>query len=480
MGITGGITGGSYKPLNRDQIEQIHAATLHVLENTGVEMNNREALDILEAAGARVDRETNRVYLPKQLVERSIGSAPSEVLLAGREEKNDLLLSGKRVYLGTGGTALNVLDLDNERRPSTLEDCKNTARLVDALDNIHFFVLPVYPNELPKEEVDVNRFYSAIRNTTKHVMGGVYTVEGIRKVVRIAERIAGGPEELRKRPFISMITCIMSPLKFDATYTELMLEVARQGVPLATPPCPLAGATGPVTLAGTLVQQNAEALAGIVLVQQVNPGMPVLYSAVPTTVDIRSLDFLFGSVEMGMMNAAISQVAQYYNLPIYSTSGVTDSKVPDVQSGYEKAATAMLCALAGSNYVHDCAGLIERGMTVSYAQYVIDNEINGMVMRAVRGIEINEDTLAVDVIDRVGPGGNYMAEDHTLKYMRGEFFFPQVADRQSYHRWKEQGARDGWQRATELAKKILATHQPVPVPDEIERELAAEFPELRI
>lgn len=480
MGITGGITGGSYKPLNRDQIEQIHAATLHVLENTGVEMNNREALDILESAGARVDRETNRVYLPKQLVERSIGSAPSEVLLAGREEKNDLVLSGRRVHLGTGGTALNVLDLDNVRRPSTLEDCKNTARLVDALDNIHFFVLPVYPNELPKEDVDVNRFYSAIRNTTKHVMGGVYTVEGIRKVVRIAERIAGGPEELRKRPFISMITCIMSPLKFDATYTELMLEVARQGVPLATPPCPLAGATGPVTLAGTLVQQNAEALAGIVLVQQVNPGMPVLYSAVPTTVDIRSLDFLFGSVEMGMMNAAISQVAQYYNLPIYSTSGVTDSKVPDVQSGYEKAATAMLCALAGSNYVHDCAGLIERGMTVSYAQYVIDNEINGMVMRAVRGIEINEDTLAVDVIDRVGPGGNYMAEDHTLKYMRGEFFFPQVADRQSYHRWKEQGARDGWQRATELAKKILATHQPVPVPDEIERELAAEFPELRI
>ena len=356
----------------------------------------------------------------------------------------------------------------------------NTAKLVDALDNIHFFVLPVYPNELPKEEVDVNRFYSAMQNTTKHIMGGVYTIEGIRKVIKIAEKIAGGPDKLRERPFISMITCIMSPLKFDDTYTELMLEVARQGIPLATPPCPMAGATGPVTLAGTLVQQNAEALAGIVLTQQVNPGTPVLYSAVPTTVDIRTMDFLFGSVEMGLLNAAISQVAQFYNLPIYSTSGVTDSKIPDVQAGYEKATTALLCALAGSNYVHDCAGLIERGMTVSFAQYVIDNEINGMVMRAVRGIDVNTESLAVDVINKVGPAGNYIAEQHTLKYMRSEFFLPQVSDRQTYHRWKEQGEKDGWQRANEIAEKILANHKPTPIPAEIERQLAEEIPELRL
>jgi len=170
--------GGSYKPLSQKQIEQIHEATLEILENVGVEISNQEAQDILATAGARIDRETNRVYLPRKLVEQSIESAPSEVLLAGRDEKNDLLLSGKRVYLGTGGTALNVLDLENEYRPATLRDCKDIARLVDALDNIHFFVLPVYPNELPKEEVDVNRFYAAIQNTTKHVMGGVYTIEG--------------------------------------------------------------------------------------------------------------------------------------------------------------------------------------------------------------------------------------------------------------------------------------------------------------
>ncbi|KUK32442.1 MAG: Trimethylamine methyltransferase [Thermoanaerobacterales bacterium 50_218] len=472
--------GGSYKPLSQKQIEQIHEATLEILENVGVEISNQEAQDILATAGARIDRETNRVYLPRKLVEQSIESAPSEVLLAGRDEKNDLLLSGKRVYLGTGGTALNVLDLENEYRPATLRDCKDIARLVDALDNIHFFVLPVYPNELPKEEVDVNRFYAAIQNTTKHVMGGVYTIEGVRKVIRIAEIIAGGPSELRKRPFISMITSIMSPLKFDVAYTELMLEVARQGIPIATSTCPMAGATAPVTLAGTLVQQNAESLAGIVLVQQVNPGTPVLYSAVPTTVDIRTMDFLFGCVEMGLMNAAISQMAQYYNLPIYSTAGVSDSKLPDAQSGYEKATTALLCALAGSNYVHNCAGLIDKGMTVSYAQYVIDDDINGMVMRAVRGIEVNSDTLAVDVIKQVGPGGNYLAEKHTLKFMRSEFFFPNVTERRSYRQWKEDGAKDCWKRATERAKEILASHESVPIPEEIERRLAEEFPELRV
>jgi len=480
MGFSGGLVGGRYKPLTQEQIEKVHQSTIRVLAETGVEMNNKEAQEILGAAGARVDKEKNRVFLPFKLVEKCIGTAPSEVLLAGREEEYDLHLGGKRVYLGTGGTALNVLDGTNTHRPSTLQDCRDTAKVVDALDNIHFFVLPVYPIGMLKENVDVNRFYSAIQNTTKHIMGGVYTIEGIRKVIRIAEEIAGSPEALRKRPFISMITCIMSPLKFDDTYTELMLEVARQGIPLATPPCPLAGATGPVTLAGTLVQQNAEALAGIVLTQLVNPGTPVLYSAVPTTVDIRTMDFLFGSMELGLLNATVSQMAQYYNLPVYSTSGVSDSKVPDVQAGYEHACTAMVTALSGSNFIHDCAGLIDRGMTVSYAQYVIDNDINGMVMRAVRGVEVNPDTMAVDVIHEVGPGGNYCSEDHTLKYMRSEFFFPQVSDRQSYHRWKEQGGKDGWQRANEILAKILANHKAVPVPPEIESRLAAAYPELEL
>lgn len=471
-----GYQGGSYKPLTPDEIEQIHRATLQVLAETGLEVNSREAREVLSQNGARI--EGNRVLIPEELVMRCVNEAPSEVVLYGREEKYDLLLSERRVYLGTGGTALNVLDLDNKRRASTLEDCRQIAKLVDALDNIHFFVCPVFPNEVPKENVDVNRFYAAVKNTSKHIMGGVYTVDGVRNVVKMAEEVAGGADNFRKRPFISMITCIMSPLKFDKTYTELMMEVARQGIPVATPAAPLAGATGPVTLAGTLVQLNAEALGGIVLTQLVNPGTPVLYSAVPTTVDIRSMDFLFGSVEMGMMNGAAAQLARYYNLPIYATAGVTDSKIPDVQAGYEKASTAMLAALAGANYIHDAAGLLEGAMTAGYAQYVIDDEIIGMVMRAVRGIEVNKESLAVDVINKVGPGGNYLAEMQTLQHMRTEFYFPKISSRKNYQRWVEEGGKDGWQRATEMAKEILASHEPLGLPEEIDNKLKATIPGL--
>ncbi len=478
MNRTWGLLGGSYRPLRHDDIERIHLATMKVLEETGVEVHSAEGLTYFAKAGAKVDEVSNRVRIPRELVMHCINKAPSEVVLCGREDKNNLTLRDTRVYMGTGGTALNVLDLEKIRRRSSLNDCAQIARLVDALDNIHFLVCPVFPHEVPKEHVDVNRFYYSLKNTSKHVMGGVYTVEGVRNVIRMAEAIAGGAQELRRRPFLSFITCIISPLTLDATYTELMIEVARQGLPVATPPAPLAGATGPITLAGTLTQMNAEALAGVVLTQLVNPGTPVLYSAVPTTVDIRTMAFLFGSVEMGIMNAAAAQLAQYYGLPIYATAGVSDSKIPDVQAGFEKASTSMLVALAGANYIHDAAGLIESAMTAGYAQYVIDDEINGMVMRAVRGIEVDEDTLATEVINAVGPGSHYMAEEHTLRFMKSEFFFSRVADRRSHTRWAEDGEKDGWDRANDIAKEILAAHQPLPLPEDVDAWIKENIPGL--
>jgi len=476
--VVSGIVGGSYLPLSESDLNEIHAATMKVMENTGIAVHCKKALEIFESGGAKVDYEKMRVYIPEKLVEKCVEAAPSKITLYGREEKHDLVLTDKNVYLGTGGTALNVIDLDKKRRPSTMKDVTNIARLVDALDNISFLVCPVYPTELDKNVVDVNRFYGSIFNTSKHVMGGVYTVEGVRQVIKIAEEIAGGPDKFKERPFISMITCIMSPLKFDKDYTELMLEVANYGLPLATPAAPLAGATGPMTLAGTLVQLNAEALAGIVLTQLVNKGMPVLYSAVPTTVDIRTMAFLFGSVEMGMMNAAAAQMARYYKVPIYATAGVSDSKLPDVQAGYEKATTAVLASLAGANYIHDAAGLLEGAMTAGYAQYVIDNEIIGMALRATKGIEVTPDTLAVETIDKVGPGGDYLAQEHTMKHMRTETFFAKVADRQNYTNWQNSGAKDGWENANEIAKDILNTHRPLPVPMEVHEKIKQMVPDL--
>ncbi|MEL7563787.1 MAG: trimethylamine methyltransferase family protein [Dehalobacterium sp.] len=479
--ISRGLNGGTYKAVSLQEIEMIHKASMRIFEEVGVEVHDNCALKFLHDAGAEVDFARKRFRASEDWVMNNISKAPSKVLLCGREEKNDLELGGTKVYLGTGGTALNILDIETgKKRQTNLNDVRQTAKLVDALDNIHFFVLPVYPAELDQEIVDVNRFYAGLSNTTKHVMGGVYSKEGIHKVIKIGEAIMGGKEALRKRPIFSMITCIMSPLKLDAKYTELMIEVIAAGIPLATPPAPIAGATSPVTLAGTIVQLNVEALTGVIIAQIINPGTPILYSAVPTTADMRTMGFLFGAVENGIMNAVTAQLAQRYQLPIYATSGVTESKIPDVQSGYEKMSTSMLAALAGANYIHDAAGLIESGMTVALEQYVIDDEINGMVMRAVQGVEINEDTMAFETIKKVGPGGNYVSQEHTVQYMRSEFFMPQVADRFPRLRWEENGSIDGREKARRIAKEILQKHKPVPIDPAVEETLKKEVPELVI
>lgn len=474
-----GLLGGAYQAVSSQEVEMIHRASMKVFQEVGVEVHDERALKLFGAAGAEIDLKRKMFWASEQWVMDKIKTAPSQITLCGRDEKNDLVLGGKRVYLGTGGTALNVLDLETgDRRTTNLQDVRQTAKLVDALDNIHFFVLPVYPAELPGEIVDVNRFYAGLSNTSKHVMGGVYSKEGVKKVLKIGEAIMGSKEAFRKRPILSMITCIMSPLKMDAKYTDLMLAVIEAGIPLATPPAPIAGMTSPVTLAGTMVQINVESLSGVLLAQIVNPGAPIFYSSVPTTADMRTMAFLFGAVENGIMNAVAAQLAQRYRLPIYATAGVTESKIPDVQAGYEKIATSMLAALAGANYIHDSAGLIESGLSVAYEQYVIDNEINGMVMRAVQGMEVNGDTLGFETIKAVGPGGNYMSEDQTVKYMRSEFFMPQVADRTTRKRWEDNGAIDGREKARMIAAEILQHHQPLPIDKKVADKLRQELPEL--
>jgi len=462
-----GLFGGQYRPLTPEGIEKIHQTSMRLWEEVGLEINSHTALQMFHENGAEVDFAKKRVRAGREWVMNWLKKAPSEVLLCGREEKNDLIIGGKRVHLGTGGTALNVLDLDTgERRRSTLKDCREACRVVDALDNIHFIVLPLYPVELPAEVVDVNRFYAGLSNSSKHIMGGIYTLEGTLEVIKMAEIIAGSREALRKRPFISMITCVMSPLKLDDTYTELMIKVAEQGIPLAIPAEPLLAATAPCTVAGLLTQLNVETQAGVVITQMANPGTPVLYASTSTSVDLKTCNYLGGSVEMGLINAGAAQMAQYYNLPYYGTAGMSDAKTIDVQCGYESAVTAVMVALSGANYIHDAAGLMEFAMTVSLEKYVIDNDILGMVMRAVQGIPVDEETLAFDVIERVGPGGHFLSDDHTVRYMRQESYIPTLADRQLREHWTEKGSIDARARAGKIAKDILANHRPLPIPDE--------------
>ncbi|MFC1904551.1 trimethylamine methyltransferase family protein [Chloroflexota bacterium] len=474
--IRKGLDGGSFKPLTEESIAKVHQTAMRIIEEVGFEVNSEAALELFKGAGARVDQEKRLVRLPQKKVMELIETAPSEVRLCGQDEENDIFLGGPRVYTGTGGTALYIYEPDTgQKRLATLEDLKCITKLVDRLDNIHLFMLPTYLSELPVEQVDVNRFFTGLDNTTKHVMGGVYTFDGVMQVIRMAEIVAGSTEALRQRPLISMITCSISPLKMDGHYGDLVIAIAKTGIPLVCPAEPLCGATSPVTLAGNLVIQAVDSLMGVLLTQVVNPGTPVIFGSVSTNTDLRNLNYLAGSVEMGLLNAAGAQMAQFYKLPFYATGGMTDSKVLDAQSGYESAITNLLCALAGSNFIHDSAGLMEFAMTMCYEKLVIDNEILGMVMRAVEGIRVDDDTLAFDLIKKVGPGGNFVATKHTRRFMRSEHYQPSLSDRDHREDWEAKGGKTTWERAAEEVKNILANHN-YSLPQTIRRQILSEIP----
>jgi trimethylamine--corrinoid protein Co-methyltransferase len=474
--IRRGLDSGSYRPLTEDSIAKIDQTVMRVIEEVGFEVNSEAALELFEQAGALVDRKEQRMRLPRAKARKLIGMAPPEVKLCGQEEKHDIILGGNRVYTGTGGTALYIYEPSTKRkRPATLRDLKRIARLVNRLDNIHLFMLPTYPNELPVEQVDVNRFFAGLDNTTKHIMGGVYTLDGIKQVIRMAEIVSGSAEKLRQRPLISMVTCSsISPLKMDARYGDLLIEAARQGIPVVCPAEPLCGATSPITLAGNLVIQAADSLMGVMLAQIVNPGTPVIFGSVATNTYLMDFKYLAGSVEMGLLNAAGAQMAQFYHLPFYATGGMTDSKVLDAQSGYESAMSSLLCALAGANFIHDAAGMMEFALTACYEKFVIDNEILGMVMRAVAGIEVKNETLAFDLIKEVGPGGNFVAARHTRRFMRREHYRPSLSDQNGREEWEAKGGKAIWQKAGERMRRLIAEPK-YQLPAEIRQQILSEI-----
>ena len=482
MKVRKGLPGGQYKPLTEEDITKIHETSMRVFSEIGVQINFAEARTLFGDAGAEIEKSSRVVKVPSDLVQELISKAPSMVTLCGRADNGELNceIGGDKVYMGTGGTALNVQDTgSSDSRRSQLKDVMNMARLAEALDNIHFYMLNVYPNDLPDEDIDVNRFAAALNRTRKHVMGGVYTVEGIRNVIKMAEIIAGSPEALRQRPFISMVTCNISPFKLDRSYSQLAIEVARNRIPVVVPAEPLCGATAPITLAGNLVVQNVDTLAGVMLTQLVNPGTPVLYGCISSITDLRDMKYLSGAVEMGLMNAASAQMARFYELPLYSTAGMSDSKINDPQSAYESAITGLMVALAGGNCIHDAAGFLEFCMTASYDKLVIDNEIIGMVMRAVEGIKVDDTTLAFEVLKKAGPGGHFVSSRHTRRYMRSEQFHPKLSDRENRDRWENGGAKDTNARATEKVHEILNGPAQSILSQEIRDRLKSEIPGLR-
>jgi len=456
-----GLSGGLYTPLSPDQVETIHEASLTILESIGLtyESGLDATLEILEDAGARIDRNQARIIFPRKLVIAQAAKAPEQVILCSRDGENDLDLSQHQVYLGTGGAAIQILDLEsNDIRPSTLNDLYQLGRLVDALDNIHFFLRPCIPTDIPETAYDVNVFYACLKATAKHVMAGVNDEKGFYNVLELASMVAGGLEKLKANPFISIITSFaISPLKLCTQSTLIMQECVRNQIPVALSSAPMAGSTSPLTMAGTLAQLHAEQLAGITICQLTNPGAPILYGGIPGMANLRTMGYLGGAVECGMMNAAIHQLAHHIGVPNYNSSGLTESKIPDAQTGWEKATTTLLAAMAGSNYVHHAAGMLESMLTVAYEQFVIDDEIIGMCCKVLKSITVDTEHLALEVIETVGPGGNFMTADHTMDHLHTEYFRGNnVTDQKDRDNWTEDGSPDARKRAADIVQKILS------------------------
>ncbi len=474
--------GGQYKPLTDSDVKVVHDAAMTLLEKGGVRVFTKTGREAFKNAGADVDESTNLVRIPRSMVEDAIESAPSRLVLCGRDPEKDCILEGSNVYLGTGGTAINVLDMETgERRPSTNLDVRQMARMTDALDNVHVFTINVYPNDIAnKDEVDINRCYSAVSNTSKHVMAGIYSAGGLRDVVEMSAMIAGGMDKLRERPFVSFITLMISPFKIDDTYGEFTCYLAKEGLPVVVPTEPLCGTTSPITLASNVVMHTAETLAGVVLTQLINPGTPVICGSVGSITDLRTMGHLSGPIERGIINAAVSQMAQHYKLPYYSTAGMTDSKLVDAQAGYESGMMNLLVAMSGANYIHDAAGLMEFDLTASYEKMVIDNEIIGRCLRVLRGIEVNDETIALDLMLEVSAGrADFLAEEHTIRHMRTEFEPNTISDCEHREAWEASGAKDTFARARDAAKRILAEHKPLEIDPNVDRQIRDRFPCLR-
>jgi trimethylamine--corrinoid protein Co-methyltransferase len=475
-----GLPGGHYQPLSREQVESLHAAALSVLEKTGFsyEAGLDETIAMTEAFGMVVDREQSRIYFPRDKIMEQVNKAPHRVVLYSRDGENDLHLEDDRVYLGTGGAAIKILDLETgEVRHTTLRDLYDLGRLVDQLDNIHFFLRPCIPKDIPEALYDENVFYACLKATAKHVMAGVNDIDGFHKMLDIASRVAGNLENLKARPFVSVIASFaISPMRLCTHSTRIMQEAARYQIPVALSCAPMAGVTSPITMAGTLVQTHAEQLAGIAICQMIHPGAPVLYGGIPGRANLWNLGYQGGSVECGMMNAAIHQLANHVKVPNYNSSGLTDAKIPDAQAGWEKAMTTMLAAMGGSNYVHHAAGMLNCMITVAHEQFVIDDEIIGLSCKVLAGIPTDPEHLALDVIDAAARGADFIKSAHTMKYMKTEYFNGNgVTDTKNLDKWINAGSLDAWKRARDIAKKILGRSTADYMPAEVDAAIRKKY-----
>lgn len=458
--------------LSRDEVESIHLSSMKLLEEVGVKIYNDTALKLLADAGVEVDFNKKLARVPQHLVKESLVKAPSTIRLYSRDGKHDRILEGNRVTYDPGSAALYILDSKTgEVRRPVARDLADFVRLADALEYIHAQSTALVVSDVPEAIVDRYRLFVVLKNSPKPIVTGTFSIDGLYDMKRMLEAVVGGEKELNRKPMAIFDLCPSAPLKWSDVISQNLIDCAKFGIPGEILPMPQLGATGPVTLAGSLVQHNVEFLSGLVMAQLVNPGAPVIYGGSPTTFDQRYGTSSLGAIETVMLGCSYAQIGKYYGLPTHMYLGLSDTKVVDAQCGFESATGIVLGALAGINVISG-PGMLNFENCQSFEKLVIDNTICGMALRLVDGVRVEDETLAVDLIRKVGPGGMYLAEKHTKEWLRKEQFIPsKIIDRQEMKAWKAAGSKDVVQRAREIVEKILKEHKPEPLPGDIEKNL---------
>jgi trimethylamine--corrinoid protein Co-methyltransferase len=458
--------------LSTAEIEDIHNASLIILEKTGVMIKNSQALQSLKDFGCEVDFDKKIAHIPQQLVNDSISKVPSIIKLYSRDGKRELIVGENHTIFNPGSSAVYFADHETgEIRQPLSKDLVELVKLVDALKYIQAQSTAMVPSEVPEEIGDLYRLYLVLKNSTKPMITGAFTKQGLIDMKQLLGVVAGGEDKLATKPMAIFDACPSSPLMWSDTTCQNLIDCAKFNIPAEIIPAPQAGATSPITLAGTLVQSNAEFLSGMVISQITRPGAPVIYGGSPTTFDMKYCTSRLGSIENMMVACASSQIAKHYRLPTHAYLGLSDSKMIDAQSGFESGLGIILGALVGINVISGPGMLIFENCQ-SQEKLVIDNEICGMAIRLVDGIIADRDTLALDVISKVGSGGHYLAEKHTLKWLEKEQLMPSdVIDRLTLDASKKQGAKDMITRAREIVNRILKEHVPEPLPTDVENDL---------
>ncbi|MGD8343668.1 MAG: trimethylamine methyltransferase family protein [Desulfobacterales bacterium] len=459
-----------FEILTKTQIEKVHQTSLQILEQIGMDVGYPPALEVLKKGGAKVDGQ--RVFFPSRLVEAQIKKAPRRFMLYARNPQNNVVVGGGNTVFAPGYGAPFVTDLETGRRKATLQDFENFVKLTGA--STHLDVLSgtvVEPTDVPYEIRHAQMIYSAVKYSDKCFMGSTMGAQAASDCIQMAALLFGGRDQIESAPAIVSVIGPLTPLKYDARMLGALMEYAAAGQPLLITSLAIAGATGPVTLAGNLALQNAEVLAGIVLTQMIREGTPVIFGGASSNAEMRNGTLSIGSPEMAMNAAATAQMARKYKLPARCGGAVCDAKSPDAQASYESMMNLLMALVCGANFVLHSAGILESFNCMSYEKFIMDEEMCGMARRIHRAIDVNPDTLALDVIKAVGPGGHFLDKDHTFDHFRTEFYQPHLSNRDDFVTWQANGSPQSLVTANMKVKQVLNNYEAPELPADVDKDL---------